>query len=178
MFEDKESTNWWLLVQAEPVGYWTTTLFTSLSHRAEALAWGGKVINSAHMGAHGQHTQTDMGSGHFLTMGNLRASFIRGCPNPRRLEVRRPSYVKSQTHIPNQLGVVSSFSNQAKARKMDHYIDRASTSMNKMHSEKGVIHTTTLSENIRTTRSKSWSLDQLGREKSAMGDDHGSPFSH
>lgn len=78
MFEDKESTNWWLLVQAEPVGYWTTTLFTSLSHRAEALAWGGKVINSAHMGAHGQHTQTDMGSGHFLTMGNLRASFIRG----------------------------------------------------------------------------------------------------
>ncbi|RVX17544.1 hypothetical protein CK203_003488 [Vitis vinifera] len=59
-------------------GYWTTTLFTSLSHRAEALAWGGKVINSAHMGAHGQHTQTDMGSGHFLTMGNLRASFIRG----------------------------------------------------------------------------------------------------
>lgn len=63
---------------------------------------------------------------------------LEGCPNPRRLEVRRPSYVKSQTHIPNQLGVVSSFSNQAKARKMDHYIDRASTSMNKMHSEKGV----------------------------------------
>ncbi|KAI8026997.1 hypothetical protein LOK49_LG02G01196 [Camellia lanceoleosa] len=65
---------WWLQFRNEVVGYWPTSLFSYLAGSASQIQWGGEVLNSA---SGGQHTTTQMGSGHFPEEGFGKASYIK-----------------------------------------------------------------------------------------------------
>jgi len=56
------------------VGYWPVELFTHLATHATMVEWGGEVVNTR---ANGQHTSTQMGSGHFPGDGFGKASYFR-----------------------------------------------------------------------------------------------------
>lgn len=56
------------------LGYWPSFLFSYLSESASMIEWGGEVVNSE---ADGQHTSTQMGSGHFPEEGFGKASYFR-----------------------------------------------------------------------------------------------------
>lgn len=56
------------------VGYWPTELFTHLATHATMVEWGGEVVNTH---VTGQHTSTQMGSGHFADDGFGKASYFR-----------------------------------------------------------------------------------------------------
>ena len=56
------------------VGYWPAELFTHLSDHATMVQWGGEVVNTR---PNGEHTSTQMGSGHFAGDGFGKASYIR-----------------------------------------------------------------------------------------------------
>ena len=56
------------------MGYWPASLFVSLSESASQIQWGGEVINQQ---KNGQHTSTQMGSGHFPEEGFSRASYFK-----------------------------------------------------------------------------------------------------
>jgi len=56
------------------LGYWPASLFSSLFDSASEIHWGGEVINSQQGG---EHTSTQMGSGHFPDEGYSRASFFK-----------------------------------------------------------------------------------------------------
>ncbi|XP_056843434.1 uncharacterized protein LOC108836396 [Raphanus sativus] len=65
---------WWLKVGDEVVGYWPSSLFTSLGDGATRVSWGGEIVNDM---IGGKHTATDMGSGHFAEEDNKKASYFR-----------------------------------------------------------------------------------------------------
>ena len=56
------------------IGYWPTSLFSALSDSATSVTWGGEVAN---VKFGGQHTTTQMGSGHFAEEGPSRASYFQ-----------------------------------------------------------------------------------------------------
>lgn len=56
------------------VGYWPADLFTHLSDHATMIEWGGEVVNSR---SGGEHTSTQMGSGHFAEAGFGKSSYFR-----------------------------------------------------------------------------------------------------
>lgn len=56
------------------LGYWPGFLFSYLSDSASMIEWGGEVVNSE---ADGQHTSTQMGSGHFPHEGFGKASYFK-----------------------------------------------------------------------------------------------------
>lgn len=56
------------------LGYWPSFLFSYLAESASMIEWGGEVVNSE---ADGQHTSTQMGSGHFPEEGFSKASYFR-----------------------------------------------------------------------------------------------------
>lgn len=56
------------------VGYWPAELFTHLTDHAMMVEWGGEVVNSR---PDGEHTSTQMGSGHFAGDGFAKASYFR-----------------------------------------------------------------------------------------------------
>lgn len=56
------------------LGYWPAFLFSYLSDSASMIEWGGEVVNSE---SDGEHTTTQMGSGHFPGEGFGKASYIR-----------------------------------------------------------------------------------------------------
>ncbi|XP_028792242.1 uncharacterized protein LOC114748055 [Neltuma alba] len=63
IWKDKGNGGWWMRYGTDQiVGYWPSSLFPSLSDSATVIEWGGEVGNS---GTNGQHTTTQMGSGHF-----------------------------------------------------------------------------------------------------------------
>ncbi|XP_028777885.1 uncharacterized protein LOC114734416 [Neltuma alba] len=63
IWKDKGDGDWWMRYGTDQiVGYWPSSLFSSLSDSATVIEWGGEVGNS---GTNGQHTTTQMGSGHF-----------------------------------------------------------------------------------------------------------------
>ncbi|MBH0219748.1 DUF239 domain-containing protein, partial [Listeria monocytogenes] len=66
---------WWLQVGGTVVGYWPTNLFSHLNTSSNLLTWGGEVVN---LKTNGQHTTTEMGSGHFPSEGFGKASFFNG----------------------------------------------------------------------------------------------------
>ncbi|KAF8101282.1 hypothetical protein N665_0208s0066 [Sinapis alba] len=70
----KDGKKWWLKVGDELVGYWPSSLFTSLGDGATRVSWGGEIVNAK---TGGKHTATDMGSGHFADEGNKKASYFR-----------------------------------------------------------------------------------------------------
>ncbi|KAK2994709.1 hypothetical protein RJ640_002515 [Escallonia rubra] len=75
IWKDPKLGNWWMgFGDNTLVGYWPTELFTHLADRATMVEWGGEVVNSR---ANGEHTSTQMGSGHFAEDGFGKASYFR-----------------------------------------------------------------------------------------------------
>ncbi|KAL4600818.1 hypothetical protein ACB092_11G227400 [Castanea dentata] len=75
VFKDNVHGHWWLqLADTYLVGYWPSSLFSVLSNSATRVSWGGEVINK-NIG--GQHTTTQMGSGHLAEEGPTRASHFQ-----------------------------------------------------------------------------------------------------
>ena len=56
------------------LGYWPSSIFSILSDSASRVQWGGQVANA---NRYGQHTTTQMGSGHFAEEGPGKASFFK-----------------------------------------------------------------------------------------------------
>ncbi|XP_029121182.2 protein neprosin-like [Elaeis guineensis] len=74
--KDPKTGNWWLQFgNRAPVGYWPSSLFHYLSDSASVVEWGGQIVNLKVNG--GQHTSTQMGSGHFPEEGFRKASFFK-----------------------------------------------------------------------------------------------------
>ncbi|MBA0618782.1 hypothetical protein Godav_028074 [Gossypium davidsonii] len=75
IWKDPKLGNWWMgLGDNTLIGYWPAELFTHLADRATMVEWGGEVVNSR---ANGQHTSTQMGSGHFPEDGFGKSSYFR-----------------------------------------------------------------------------------------------------
>ncbi|XP_030963700.1 uncharacterized protein LOC115984845 [Quercus lobata] len=66
--------NWWMNINNRVFGYWPSSLFSILSDSASTVRWGGEIIN---YNSGGQHTTTQMGSGHFAEEGPDKASFFK-----------------------------------------------------------------------------------------------------
>ncbi|CAL0310283.1 unnamed protein product [Lupinus luteus] len=72
---DPKEGNWWMQFGSEHVlGYWPGPLFSYLSESASMIEWGGEVVNSE---SDGQHTSTQMGSGHFPDEGFGKSSYFK-----------------------------------------------------------------------------------------------------
>ncbi|KAK9269385.1 hypothetical protein L1049_001157 [Liquidambar formosana] len=56
------------------LGYWPSFLFSYLADSASMIDWGGEFLNSE---PDGQHTSTQMGSGHFPKEGVGKSSCFR-----------------------------------------------------------------------------------------------------
>ncbi|MCO5568362.1 hypothetical protein L7F22_022061 [Adiantum nelumboides] len=74
VYKDVNTGSWWLYLAGTFVGYWPSSLFTHLANHAELLQWGGEIVN---LRANGQHTTTQMGSGHFASEGFQKSCFSR-----------------------------------------------------------------------------------------------------
>uniref|UniRef100_A0A5B7BQ67 Neprosin PEP catalytic domain-containing protein n=1 Tax=Davidia involucrata TaxID=16924 RepID=A0A5B7BQ67_DAVIN len=75
IWKDPKLGNWWMGFGDDTlVGYWPAELFTHLAEHASMVEWGGEVVNSR---ANGEHTSTQMGSGHFAEDGFGKASYFR-----------------------------------------------------------------------------------------------------
>ncbi|KAM3359611.1 putative protein isoform X1 [Capsicum galapagoense] len=75
IWKDPKLGNWWMVFGDNTlVGYWPAELFTHLADQATMVEWGGEVVNSR---ANGEHTSTQMGSGHFADDGFRKASYFR-----------------------------------------------------------------------------------------------------
>eukprot|EP01018_Ginkgo_biloba_P019879 Gb_08416 [translate_table: standard] len=75
IWKDPKEGNWWMeFAGSTLVGYWPSELFTHLADHANMVEWGGEIVNTE---AGGEHTSTQMGSGHFAEEGFGRASYFR-----------------------------------------------------------------------------------------------------
>ncbi|KAK3439351.1 hypothetical protein EUGRSUZ_C04197 [Eucalyptus grandis] len=69
------SGNWWLLLRPNILlGYWPSVLFTHLTEPASQVQFGGEIVNLELMG---QHTSTQMGSGHFAEENYGKAAYFQ-----------------------------------------------------------------------------------------------------
>ncbi|PKI33306.1 hypothetical protein CRG98_046301 [Punica granatum] len=59
---DMSTQHWWLRLSNTDIGYWPSSIFNSLRGGGRGIDWGGEIYNSER---NGQHTTTQMGSGHF-----------------------------------------------------------------------------------------------------------------
>ncbi|KAF8393477.1 hypothetical protein HHK36_021721 [Tetracentron sinense] len=73
IFMDKSEGNWWLEMQGNFLGYWPSSIYTTMADGASAAYWGGVIFNSK---PQGHHTTTQMGSGHFPFEGYGKSSYI------------------------------------------------------------------------------------------------------
>ncbi len=75
VWKDPQEGNWWMQFgNGNVLGYWPAGLFSYLTDSASMIEWGGEVVNSA---SDGEHTTTEMGSGHFPEEGFGKASYFR-----------------------------------------------------------------------------------------------------
>uniref|UniRef100_A0A7N0TH41 Neprosin PEP catalytic domain-containing protein n=2 Tax=Kalanchoe fedtschenkoi TaxID=63787 RepID=A0A7N0TH41_KALFE len=75
VWKDPTEGNWWMQFGSDNVlGYWPGFLFSYLGESASMIEWGGEVVNSQ---SDGQHTTTQMGSGHFPEEGFGKSSYFR-----------------------------------------------------------------------------------------------------
>ncbi|KAL0436752.1 UNVERIFIED_CONTAM: hypothetical protein Sradi_0383100 [Sesamum radiatum] len=75
VWKDPKEGNWWMQFGSDYVlGYWPSFLFSYLADSASMIEWGGEVVNSE---PDGQHTSTQMGSGHFPEEGFGKSSYFR-----------------------------------------------------------------------------------------------------
>ena len=77
--QEPQTGYWWFQYGKKALGYWPSTLFSHLSH-ATGVLWGAEIIN---FNLNGEHTSTEMGSGHFAKEGHGKASF---CSNIKILD--------------------------------------------------------------------------------------------
>ncbi|XP_075645772.1 protein neprosin-like [Castanea sativa] len=72
---DNVQGHWWLQLGDDfLMGYWPSSIFSILANSATSVTWGGEVTNYQRGG---QHTTTQMGSGHSPEEGPSRASFFQ-----------------------------------------------------------------------------------------------------
>ncbi|KAJ0020600.1 hypothetical protein Pint_31442 [Pistacia integerrima] len=75
IWKDPTEGHWWMQFGNDYVlGYWPSFLFSYLADSASMIEWGGEVVNSE---PDGQHTGTQMGSGHFPEEGFGKSSYFR-----------------------------------------------------------------------------------------------------
>ncbi|XP_050218736.1 uncharacterized protein LOC126669333 [Mercurialis annua] len=75
VWKDPKEGNWWIQFGNDYVlGYWPASLFSYLSDSATMIEWGGEVVNSE---SDGQHTTTQMGSGHFPELGFGKSGYFK-----------------------------------------------------------------------------------------------------
>ncbi|KAG7014200.1 hypothetical protein SDJN02_24375, partial [Cucurbita argyrosperma subsp. argyrosperma] len=75
IWKDPKEGNWWMQFgNSHVLGYWPAFLFSYLTDSASMIEWGGEVVNSE---PDGQHTSTQMGSGHFPDQGFANAAYFR-----------------------------------------------------------------------------------------------------
>ncbi|XP_073114855.1 protein neprosin-like [Elaeis guineensis] len=75
VWKDPKTGNWWVQYEnLSPLGYWPASLFPYLTNGSSLVEWGGEVVN---YNFSGQHTTTEMGSGHFPGEGSGKASYVR-----------------------------------------------------------------------------------------------------
>ncbi|KAK9128375.1 hypothetical protein Syun_017172 [Stephania yunnanensis] len=75
VWKDPKEGHWWMQFGNDYVlGYWPSFLFSYLTDSASMIEWGGEVVNSQ---PDGQHTSTQMGSGHFPEEGFGKSSYFR-----------------------------------------------------------------------------------------------------
>ncbi|KAF8403983.1 hypothetical protein HHK36_012093 [Tetracentron sinense] len=75
VWKDPKEGHWWMQFGNDHVlGYWPSFLFSYLADSASMIEWGGEVVNSE---PDGEHTSTQMGSGHFPEEGFGKASYFR-----------------------------------------------------------------------------------------------------
>ncbi|KAK4762852.1 hypothetical protein SAY86_008620 [Trapa natans] len=75
IWKDPSEGHWWMQFGNDYVlGYWPSFLFSYLTDSASMIEWGGEVVNSQ---PDGEHTSTQMGSGHFPEEGFGKASYFR-----------------------------------------------------------------------------------------------------
>ncbi|CDP07640.1 unnamed protein product [Coffea canephora] len=74
VLKDASQDVWWLQVGKETLGYWPTSLLPNLANSASTILWGGIVFDSE---SDGQHTTTQMGSGHPPEEGFEGASYMK-----------------------------------------------------------------------------------------------------
>ncbi|EEF30664.1 conserved hypothetical protein [Ricinus communis] len=75
VWKDPKEGNWWIQFGNNYVlGYWPASLFSYLADSATMIEWGGEVVNSE---LDGQHTTTQMGSGHFPEEGFGKSGYFK-----------------------------------------------------------------------------------------------------
>ncbi|KAG6526226.1 uncharacterized protein LOC122047452 [Zingiber officinale] len=75
VWKDPQEGHWWIQFGNDYVlGYWPSFLFSYLADSSSMIQWGGEVVNSQ---LEGEHTSTEMGSGHFPEEGFGKASYFR-----------------------------------------------------------------------------------------------------
>ncbi|CAM0947903.1 unnamed protein product [Alopecurus aequalis] len=72
VWKDPTGGNWWLQVGNDILGYWPSSIFSTLADSASSIMWGGEVYSPD-----AGQTSTHMGSGHFPEEGLGKASYIR-----------------------------------------------------------------------------------------------------
>jgi len=66
--------NWWLeFGSGNYLGYWPSSIFTSMKDSAQEVHWGGEIVNSKFP----QATSTEMGSGHLPNEGFRKAAYFK-----------------------------------------------------------------------------------------------------
>ncbi|XP_019418637.1 PREDICTED: uncharacterized protein LOC109329427 [Lupinus angustifolius] len=74
VWKDPKNGNWWLSFGSGTlIGYWPSSLFTTLKSHANLMTFGGEIVNRQRNG----HTKTQMGSGHFAEEGFRKAALFR-----------------------------------------------------------------------------------------------------
>ncbi|KAJ9158667.1 hypothetical protein P3X46_024231 [Hevea brasiliensis] len=75
IWKDPKEGNWWIQFGNNYVlGYWPASLFSYLADSATMIEWGGEIVNSEF---DGQHSTTQMGSGHFPEEGFGKAGYFK-----------------------------------------------------------------------------------------------------
>ncbi|KAI4385340.1 hypothetical protein MLD38_003380 [Melastoma candidum] len=104
VWKDPSQGHWWMQFgDGYVMGYWPSFLFTYLGESASMIEWGGEIVNS---GARGQHTSTQMGSGHFPEEGFGKSSYFRNIQVvDRSNELKSPGKLGTFTERPGCYGV-------------------------------------------------------------------------
>ncbi|MQL70124.1 hypothetical protein Taro_002426 [Colocasia esculenta] len=71
---DRSTKDWWLRLQGGLLGYWPSHLVPQLHDGAQIHDFGGEILNRK---PPGQHTGTQMGSGHFAHEGFKKSAYFR-----------------------------------------------------------------------------------------------------
>ncbi|XP_021625994.1 uncharacterized protein LOC110624880 isoform X2 [Manihot esculenta] len=75
IWKDPKEGNWWIQFgNSYVLGYWPASLFSYLADSATMIEWGGEIVNSEF---DGQHSTTQMGSGHFPEEGFGKAGYFK-----------------------------------------------------------------------------------------------------